>query len=211
MLEAEAVSANDMEKLSIESYFENMVILFLQAGYLTISGYNPNTRFFNLSYPNFEVRLSMTEQILELVTKLNSRKLAGFEVRFREALQADNIEGFCQAMRDFFTILPLTVIIDREKFYQGVFFTVTKLVGAQIDAEQATSHGYIDAVLEGNSNTYVIEFKKDKSPAAALKQIKDKEYFAKFKIEGNKPVILVGMNFKYDKKGVKVNWKIEAS
>jgi hypothetical protein len=152
----------------------------------------------------------MTDQILEFVANLNPVKLAGFVLRFRDALEADNIESFCQAMKDFFVILPYDVIINLEKYYQGIFFTVTKLIGAYIDAEVAVNTGRIDAVLEGKSNTYVIEFKRDKSPDAALAQIEDKEYFAKFKIEGSKPIVLVGMNFDFQaEKPVTLDWKIK--
>ena len=213
-----------MEKLSIETYFQDMVLLFLQAGYLTITNFDERSQLYQLSYPNYEVRLSMTDQILEFVANIKSVKLAGFIVRFKDALQEDDIEAFCNAMNDFFILLPHTVIIDREKFYQGVFFTVTKLIGAEIDAEHATNIGYIDAVLHGKKNTYIIEFKKDKSPDVALKQISDKKYFTKFKIEGKglsfeatqgrrrKPIILVGMSFYYDKKSKKavtLKWKIK--
>lgn len=212
-LEAEKISVGQMEKLSVETYFQDMVLLFLQAGYLTIANFDERSQLFQLSYPNYEVRLSMTDQILEFVANIKSVKLAGFIVRFKDALQEDDIETFCQAMNDFFVLLPHTVIIDKEKFYQGVFFTVSKLIGAQINSEEATNCGFIDAVLYGTKTTYVIEFKKDKSPDVALKQISDKKYFAKFKIENKqKPVVLVGMSFYYDKKSKKavtLKWKIK--
>jgi hypothetical protein len=223
-LEAERLSVGQMDKLSVESYFQDMVLLFLQAGYLTIANFDEKSQIYQLSYPNYEVRLSMTDQILGSVANIKSVKLAGFIVRFKDALQEDNIEAFCSAMQDFFTLLPHTVIIDREKFYQGIFFTVTKLIGAEIDAEHATDIGYIDAVLYGKKNTYIIEFKKDKSPDVALNQISDKKYFEKFKIEGKnltskalqgrmkKQIVLVGMSFYYDKKAKKtvtLKWKIK--
>jgi hypothetical protein len=210
MLEAERLTINQLEKLSLENYFQNFILLFLQAGYLTISRYNEDERLFDLAFPNYEVRLSMTEQIFEGIAHIEAPSLASMEYRFRKALREDNSENFCKTMKDFFALLPHTIIIDREKFYQGVFFTVTKLVGARINAEMATSRGYIDAVLEGHAKTYVIEFKRDKTPENALAQIEDKEYCAQFNIEGNKPVVLVGMNFDYaPESGVAVDWKIK--
>ncbi len=209
-LETEQLTIAQMDKLSLETYFDNMVLIFLQAGYLTIASYDDATRLYNLSYPNFEVRLSMTEQIFELIAHINAPKVASMEYRLKKALQEDDIQGFCHGMRDFFALLPHTVVIEREKFYQGVFFTVAKLIGARIDAEQATSRGFIDAVLEGHKNTYVIEFKKDKTPAIALKQIQTKEYDTKFGIEGTKPVVLVGINFDYSPDtGVTLDWLVQ--
>ncbi len=211
MLEAEQITINQMDTLSLETYFQSMILVFLQAGYLTIASFNDQSQVYQLAYPNYEVRLSMTDQVLQYVAHISSVQLAGFVVRFRNALMADDINSFCGAMKDFFELLPLTVIMHREKFYQGVFFTVAKLVGARIDAEQATCRGYIDAVLEGNKNTYVIELKKDKTPDIALKQIEDKQYYAKFIVDGTKPVVLVGMNFDYSPDtGVTLDWKIMA-
>lgn len=209
-LEAEQITVTQMDKLSIETYFQNMVLLFLQAGYLTIASYNEDERLYNLSYPNFEVRLSMTEQIFEFVAHIDATKITSMEHRLNKALRNDDIHDFCQTMKDFFALLPHTIIIDREKFYQGVFFTVAKLIGARIDAEQATSRGFIDAVLEGLKKTYVIEFKRDKTPDIALNQIENKDYYAKFLIEDTKPVVLVGMNFDYSPDtGVIIDWKVK--
>jgi hypothetical protein len=206
------LTVNDLEKLSIESYFKNTLVIFQQAGYLTLSSYDNNTKIFSLIYPNYEVRLSMTEHILDYIAQVPSVKIATTEYKLKQALEQDNIDAFCATMKDFFIILPLTVIVNREKFYQGVFFTLAKLIGAKIDAESATSHGFIDAVLEGKKNTYVIEFKRDKTPDIALEQIRNKDYCAKFKIEGTKPVVLVGINFDFKpKSGVTVSWKIAAT
>ncbi len=209
ILEAERITVDQFDVLALETYFEHMVILFVQAGYLTIKSFDQQTGIYQLGYPNYEVRFSMTNQIFSLIAHLSSVQVASFVERFRDALQHDNIELFCSAMQDFFVLLPHTVIIHREKFYQGVFFTIAKLIGARIDAEQATSRGYIDAVLEGGKNTYVIEFKKDKTPEVALQQIIDKQYYEKFLVDQIKPIELIGMNFDYTSEaGVRLAWKI---
>ncbi len=209
-LETEQITISQMDTLSLETYFQNMALLFLQAGYLTITSFDEASHIYQLAYPNYEVRLSMTDQILELVAHINAVQTAGFAVRFRNALTADDIQAFCATMKDFFALLPHTIIVHREKFYQGAFFIITKLIGAHIDAEQATSRGFIDAVLDGHKNTYIIEFKRDKTPDNALQQIHDKYYHEKFMIDSTKPVVLVGMNFEYsDETGVSVSWNIE--
>ncbi len=213
MLEAQEIAAPGFEKFSIDNYFHNVPNLLYQTGYLTVDKYFKDSDVYQLGYPNYEVRRSMTEQLFELVTDIQDAKLSRFADKFRKALFADDIDLFCKHMQDFFKLLPHTIVIDREKFYQGVFFTICKLIGATIDTEQATEIGYIDAVLEGAARTYVIEFKRNKTPDVALQQIKDKEYFARFKIEDLKPVVLVGMNFEFDDVnfvGVRVDYKSEA-
>jgi hypothetical protein len=42
--------------------------------------------------------------------------------------------------------------------------------------------------MRNKKHVYVIELKRDKTPDFALKQISDKAYFSKFKVEGKKPV-----------------------
>jgi hypothetical protein len=213
MLESSKLAATELESFSVESYFENMLVLFLQAGYLTISKYNPGEETYSLSYPNYEVRRSMTEQILKFIAHIELASFGGFVDRLRTALLNDDINAFCRTMKDFFVLLPHTIIINKEKFYHGIFFTVTKLIGAKITVEDSTNIGFIDAVLQGKSNTYVIEFKKDKTSDIALAQIKDKEYFRKFQLEDVKPIVLVGINFDYEEndkngKGVTLDWKV---
>lgn len=215
MLEAQKLEVSELESFSVESYFENMIVMFLQAGYLTISEYDPNSETYSLSYPNYEVRRSMTLQILKLVAHIEPAPFGGFVDRLRKALLSDDINAFCVAMKDFFVILPHTVIINMEKYYHGIFFTIAKLIGAKIDSEIATNRGYIDAVLEGKKNTYVIEFKRDKTPDVALAQIEKKEYFKKFQIEDTKSIVLVGINFDYNEndkndQGVTLDWKVKS-
>jgi hypothetical protein len=56
-----------------------------------------------------------------------------------------------------------------------------------------------------NQNAY--QFKLNKSPEEALKQIHDKGYFQKF-INSDKEVILVGANFSTKTRNIE-SWKIE--
>ncbi len=64
-LETEQITISQMDTLSLETYFQNMALLFLQAGYLTITSFDEASHIYQLAYPNYEVRLSMTDQILE--------------------------------------------------------------------------------------------------------------------------------------------------
>jgi hypothetical protein len=51
--------------------------------------------------------------------------------------------------------------------------------------------------------------KKNATPAAALKQIEDREYYKKFQVETTKPIVLVGIALKRMKKGVALTWKVK--
>lgn len=197
----------DLDAFSPDVYFAKIKILLLQTGYLTFKNYNPISNNYILEYPNHEVRSSVTEQILDYVAHLPTYDFGNFVERFHYALLADDIDLFCQHMSDFFKLIPHNLVVDREKFYHATFYNVSLIIGAEVVSEVATNQGFIDIVLQGKKKTYVIEFKKDRSPDAALKQISDKKYFEQFKIKGKKPVVLVGMNFKKFRNTIKISWK----
>ena len=90
--------------------------------------------------------------------------------------------------------MPNTISIRHEKYYQTIFFTVFKLVGAMIDAEVSTSIGRIDAVAKTADHIYIFEFKLHGSAEDAMQQIHDKQYAAPYRDDPRKK-LLVGVEF----------------
>ncbi|MBI1986264.1 MAG: PD-(D/E)XK nuclease domain-containing protein, partial [Rhodospirillales bacterium] len=195
-----------LDAFSAETYYKKLNTLFVQTGYLTFAGQNPVSDLYSLKYPNQEVQKSMTENIIDFVLHIDKVQWGNMIERFRIALGKNDIDAFCGHMRDFFRLIPHTIVIKHEHFFQGIFFSVATAVGAQIEAEYGTYRGFIDAVIETDDHVFVIEFKHDKTPKAALKQIQNKDYFRKFKIEGTKPITLVGMNFDWTETGIVMEW-----
>ena len=60
-------------------------------------------------------------------------------------------------------------------------------------------------VYHGSKNTYVIEFKHNKSTTNALTQIELLNYAKQFNISSQKPVVLVAINFNTKLKSLKVD------
>jgi hypothetical protein len=199
---------SEMEAFAPEVYYKKIMLLLLQTGYLTINKYIPFARIYELDYANYEVRLSMTEQIMEYVAHLPRITLSKFIVRFAQALQADDINEYCTAFREYLKLIPHNIIVDREKFFQSTFFGTAMLVDANaIVSEVATDRGFVDIVLHGTHITFVMEFKKDKTPEEAMRQILEKKYYEKYLIQG-KQVTLVGINFDVED-GIEVAWTIK--
>ncbi|MDY5498666.1 MAG: PD-(D/E)XK nuclease domain-containing protein, partial [Sphaerochaetaceae bacterium] len=65
----------------------------------------------------------------------------------------------------------------------------------KVVAEDQTSEGRIDLSVDAGEHVYVMEFKADKGAEAALRQIKDKHYADKFRLEKGKTVHLLGIAF----------------
>ena len=105
----------------------------------------------------------------------------------------------------FFAHIPYDLHVDREKYYQTIFYLIFLLIGLRIEAEVKTNQGRIDAVVELKDRIFLFEFKLDSDAETALQQIKSNEYHQKYQLKG-KPMILVGVNFDSEKRKV-TEWK----
>jgi hypothetical protein len=81
------------------------------------------------------------------------------------------------------------------------------MLGVRCDVEVHSALGSVDAVIEFDNYVYIMEFKKDKSVASALKQIEEKGYAVAHKrVRPAKKIVKVGVKFCSKKKNV-VDWK----
>ena len=146
---------------------------------------------------------------MEYVANIPSETIGELTARFTRALAADDINAYCSTFRDYLKLIPHNIIVEREKFFQSTFYSMALLVDPRvIFSEVATDRGYIDVVLHGAKKTFVMEFKEGKSPELAMKQILAKKYYEQSVIQGEQ-VVLVGINFDVEAKGVEVAWKIK--
>ena len=82
----------------------------------------------------------------------------------------------------------------------------------RVEREENTGKGYADFTFHPrrkNDTAFIVELKKDEVPEVAIKQIKEKEYIQKFKVENEgKEVLAVAIC--YDSKSKEHHCKIEA-
>ena len=207
-VEGSFFAASNLESFSLDLYYQNYRTLLLQTGYLTFaSGYDAGRRGYVIAYPNEEVRYSMTEQIMRFVGDISPEQFGEFGNRFRKALAADDLGLFCKHLQDFIKLVPHNIRVAREKFYQQIFFMVCVLFGKRSATEVATEEGFMDLLLEGTANTFVIEFKRNSTPKIALAQIEAKRYWERYEILETKKVVLAGITFNEKASGVEVVWK----
>lgn len=207
-IEGSFFSAVNLESFSIDLYYQNYRTLLLQTGYLTFaSGYDAGKDGYKISYPNQEVRYSMTGQIMQFVGNITPEQFGEFGNRFRKSLAADDLGLFCKHLQDFIKLVPHNIRVDREKFYHQMFFMICVLFGRRPPTEIATEEGFIDLILEGTASTFVVEFKKNSTPEIALAQIEEKRYWEPYEILKNKRVVLAGITFNKNEHGIEVLWK----
>jgi hypothetical protein len=100
--------------------------------------------------------------------------------------------------QSFLACIPYGIHLPFEKYYQTIFFSVFKLIGASIEAESCTNEGRIDAYIRTTKKVYVFEFKLDQTEEKAVGQIIDRRYYEKFHT-GDLPIVMVGVNFNSSK------------
>jgi hypothetical protein len=182
-----AFSSYEIENLKL-------VPILFQTGYLTITDYDKERMEYTLAYPNFEVKNSMTKYLAETYSFVERELVHGYAWKLIDALRDHDYELFFDTLRIFFANIPYDLHIEREKYYQTVFYLIFSLIGLKVEAEVRTNKGRIDAVIM-DKDVHIFEFKFEKDKDKALGQIKEKRYFEKYQSAG-KDVYLFGVEFK---------------
>ncbi len=187
VLEEIDFSTYDLEQLDI-------VARLFQTGYLTIK--EARVKFgeetiYTLSYPNREVENAFMTYLLSAFSSLERTLSRSHLYELIAALRTHNLEQMFIVLRAFFANVPYTLQVDREAYYQTIFYILFKMIGIETEAEVVTNNGRIDTVVVLDDHIYLFEFKVDGSAPAALAQIKQKEYSAKYWLSG-RPITGVG-------------------
>ncbi|MEA1900200.1 MAG: AAA family ATPase [Thermodesulfobacteriota bacterium] len=182
---------------------ENLAVLPLlfQTGYLTIKEYDKDLMTYILGYPNFEVENSFQYSLLNSYSGIH---VDGYLIDLIRALRNDDFEIFFDTLRVFFADIPYDLHINREKYYQTIFYLIFSLIGLKVEAEVRTNKGRIDAVII-DKDVHIFEFKFNGDKDQALNQIKNKKYFEKYQGAG-KEIYLFGVEFTDRNIG---NWMLE--
>lgn len=202
--ELDGVEAGEERLLGINNRFDDPVSLFYQTGYLTLKGYDKETREYILGYPNREVQKAFFNFVLpyyydahshrseSVVSNLNRSLIKGDPWKAMEYL-----ESFSSGIS--YDVIPIPEV---ERHFQSILYIVVKLLTSstvKVTPEWKTSDGRIDLLIETPKYVYIIEIKRDQSPEQALKQVKEKDYALQFRNDARQ-VFLIGMNFSTQKK-----------
>ena len=186
---------------SIDAASTNPIPVIYQSGYLTIKGYIPEPRIFELGFPNREVEEGFMNFLLPYYTPVQESE-SGFAIwDFISDVKSGDIDGFMERLQSFLADCPYEIAKDIELHYQNVLFIVFRLAGLYTKVEYHTSRGRIDLVLQTDSYVYVMEFKLDGSAEQALQQIEDKQYALPFAKDSRK-VYSIGVNFSSETRNI---------
>ncbi|MCB9493295.1 MAG: ATP-binding protein [Epsilonproteobacteria bacterium] len=194
------LTANMNELLTFDLTDIPLPTLLFQTGYVTIKKHIVDQNY-ELEIPNYEVRDSLFKSILAVITKHKTSTISSHLRNIRSTLENGKIEDFISNVKEFYTNIPYTIAIDKEKYYQSIFFLLLQVIKLKPAVETATNIGRIDLTVETEKNFYIFEFKLNGSAEEALNQILTMKYYEPYKNCGKK-IKLIGINFSSKAKNI---------
>ena len=188
----EAFATCEPENIGVQS-------VFLQTGYLTIKSFEDG--FFTLDFPNFEVKKSFFNSIVTEYAQLDLGTGSSFVNRLNRHFNNQDYDEFFKTLSVFFANIPYDITLDKEKYYQSLFFAIFKLIGMNIEAEVRTNQGRIDCVMQTDDIICIIEFKLKGTKEQALAQIIETEYSQKYQLS-DKQKVLIGVEFDQETRNI---------
>ena len=184
--------------------------LLYQSGYVTIKGYDPETRIYTLDIPNKEIKVELFDNLLpNYVDGVSAERGNVAIAKMALLIGKRNMDGALHLLQDFLGTVPYCNVTNYEGHYQQMLYIIfTLLTNYLVDVEVHTPRGRVDIVLLTKTDLYVVELKLNKSAQAAMQQINLKNYRQRFAL-CDLPIIKVGINFD-STQGTIVDWVIEA-
>ena len=179
---------------------EKPLPMIYQSGYLTIKGYDRDTRAFLLDYPNDEVKGGFISLVASSYLNDRREEFGGMVRELYIALRDGNPERMRGVLTAFLSGIPYTMRRkdderERERYFQYTFYLVFKMISTYtITVEQPQSQGRVDCIVETPKYVYIFEFKLDGSADEALAQIEKRGYAAPYSADSRR-VFRIGASF----------------
>ena len=206
----------ELNESGLETYravTENALPILFQSGYLTIIGYSKEARLYQLGFPNDEVRYGFLENLLPAYSSLPLGDTGKSVWQFVQDIREGKVDSFMERMRSIIAGIPYDDFPKdklklREQNYQTAVYLVFALMGQFVQTEVHCATGRADAVVITVDTVYIFEFKLSGNSNAedAINQIKEKNYAAKYQVDGKK-VVLIGSSFDEDARTIR-DWQI---
>ena len=200
----EPLSADTLN--SIEIFEENPLPLLYQSGYLTITGYDPEFKTYNLGFPNREVREGFIKYLIPHYLPKEDTKSTMDISRFVKEVRGGDALGFMRRLAAFFSKGDYALMGDRELYFHNAMYVFFNLLGLYVDVERHTVDGRMDMLVQTPDYIYIFELKIDQSAAVALQQIDDRGYAKPFASDPRQ-LFKIGINFS-TKKRIIDDWAI---
>ncbi|KZX10828.1 ATP-binding protein [Methanobrevibacter curvatus] len=187
ILESITVSENSFNTFDIDNI--GIISLLFQTGYLTIKEekkVNRNIKYV-LDIPNFEVKDSLINNLVEEYTNLSNEHLDQLKENIYDYILNNESNGLKNVLEEIYNQIPYLIKGTNEGFYHSIFLIILYLFGIEIQGEVLTYAGRIDAVFKIDDQIVITEIKYsseksiDKMINEAFNQIEDRKYYNKYK------------------------------
>lgn len=186
----------------------NPIPVLYQSGYLTIKAYDRNRDRYTLDFPNEEVERGFFDFLLPYYTPMSETRSDSLLEQFTDDVCDGKPEQFMQKLQEMLSGKSYMIAGgDKEVHFQNSFYIIFKMLGYNVQVEQATSQGRMDITIQTKDYIYIIELKLDKTAEEALRQIKDNQYARPFQSDKRK-LYLIGVNFSSETRTVE-KWVVE--
>jgi hypothetical protein len=194
------------------------ISIMLQTGYLTLKEHVVDN-IYRIYYPNKEVENAFSKMVLEGYTDTQQGRLSVTVLDIERAFKRNDVDAVIGILEKMFKTLPSPFFFEdkvttdqqgntkttkkavNENFYHAIIYLVFSILGIKMPVEVSTNEGRIDAVVETDTHIYIFEFKKNRKPAVAIQQMKDKNYADHYSLS-KKQIVLVGVCFTMQKRGI---------
>jgi len=167
--------------------------LLFQTGYLTITDERRDhfDTLYQLDYPNQEVQISLNRGLLQYLGKAVT-EARGQGRDLRTFLEANDFEGFAETLKAYLASIPYAWHINDlaryEAWYASLLHMCFRAIGVDMRAEEASSHGQADMVVETGGQVFILEFKMAETDAdietkmaEAFAQMRDRGYANRYR------------------------------
>lgn len=178
-----------------------------QTGYLTIKSYDRKSLMFKLKFPNKEVESGFVTGLLPAYSGMSPARSTFAVNEFVSDVMQGDADGFLKRMESFFEDFPNEHSLRKEEDFQNIMYCIAKMMGLQTQVERHSAHGSADMVIQTESYVYVMEFKVDRSPEEAMRQLEEKGYAKPFAKDPRR-LIKVGVEFSTEKRNIS-RWLIK--
>lgn len=205
-LEGAKRKASDLNDIS--SIGNDFVPLLYQAGYLTLKGYNPETKDYTLGFPNLEVSEGFWSSLAKefFIDRIGSHCFDAN--KFLNELYDGKPGAFMERLKALFADTDSQPESNKEIHFQNMMAIACKMLGLRVYTEIRSSAGRCDMIIETQRYVYIFEFKVDGSPEEALAQIRKKDYAGRYVVDPRQ-IFLIGANFSTQTRTLTLPWLIE--
>ncbi len=195
-IEAQHLDANPLVATNVEQL--DPIGLMFQTGYLTITDIQQSVlgTEYNLAYPNFEVRMAFSRNLLGHYSKQYESYISSFVFELRKSLLKLDWNAFFAKINQIFASIPYEIFPREEAYPHSLLHLMLVSTGLNTRSQVQTSLGRMDILLEAPTHKIIFEIKTKGSAQDALDQINTTRY-----ADGlEPPVVKVGVFFDLERK-----------